>query len=165
MKKIPSVHGPVSNDFQSSWSGIIREAEMSLLSLIVLNYRDKNYETLQQCYDTLSGLRTIIKKGSMVRIKSDIYKHYTELETRRFKKAKMLCDENNITFDTDVFNLLKTRNHCDDLLFSTEDLEEDLGDDSEVTEGGQVAEVIEEEVPSNDDDGRLCLRECCESFA
>ncbi len=89
----------------------------------------KHYETLQQCYDTLSGLRTIIKKGSMARIKSDIYKHYTELETRRFKKAKMLCDENNLTFDTDVFNLLKTRNHCDDLLFSTEDLEEDLGDD------------------------------------
>ena len=51
--------------------------------------------------------------------------------------------------------MLKTRNHCDDLLFSTEDLEEDLGDDSEVTEGGQVAEVIEEEVPSNDNDGRL----------
>ena len=30
-----------------------------------------------------------------------------------------------------------------------------MGDDSEVTEGGQVAEVIEEEVPSNDNDGRL----------
>ncbi len=91
----------------------------------------------------------------MARIKSDIYKHYTELETRRFKKAKMLCDENNITFDTDVFNLLKTRNHCDDLLFSTEDLEEDLREDSEVAERRQVAEVIEEELTSNDDDGRL----------
>ncbi len=75
----------------------------------------------------------------------------------------MLCDENNITFDTDVFNLLKTGTHCDDLLFLTKDLEEDLGEDlgedSELAEGRQVAKVIEEEVPSNDGEVKLLSRD------
>ena len=83
---------------------------------------------------------------------TDIIWNWRQDDSRR---PRCWCEENNVTFDTNIFNLLKTRNHCDDLLFSTEDLEEDFGDDSEVTEGGQVAEVIEEEVPSNDDDGRL----------
>ncbi len=120
---MPSVHGPVSNDFQSLWSRTIREAEISLPSLIVLNYREKHRETLDTCYEMLSGVRRIIKKGTMEGIKNDIYKHYTELETRRFKKANMLCYVNNITFDTDISNLLNTRYHCDHLLFSTEDFE------------------------------------------
>ena len=124
-----------------------RQAEMSFLALIVLHYRERNEGLERDCYDILTRWRPELHIRNMRTLKDKIRTEYLKLMDRRLRKARTLCEKENIEIDGDRKTRLKAKNHLDCDFFSEEGLhqEEEI---EEVDDGDNKDEVFVK-VPSS----------------
>ena len=156
LKKTPSMMGAPSEDFLETWSGVLKEAQTSLLTLLIIHYRDRLEKDTGQAYHLLTSLRMEFTKQEMEHVREQLSTQWKLLGEKRTRKAKKLCELNAVPFTTELIKKLETRIHTDNPLFEYSDLEEErevVEEESSTEEVRDTAQAVEE-----DENGRLIGR-------
>ena len=95
-RKKYSLQGNVSDQFIEQWSEVSRQAVMSFLPLVVLHYREQHNGMERECYDILRRWRPELRVRDMKKLKDNIRTEYSKLMDRRLRKARTLCEKENI---------------------------------------------------------------------
>ena len=61
-KKVPSLFGKASPNFEETWQGILTTAQEQLLTLLMIQYRDSLAKTYGNAYETLQRERRNLSK-------------------------------------------------------------------------------------------------------
>ena len=79
------IQGFSSEEFIEYWSDVSRQVEMSLLSLLVLHYWERNESLERECYDVLRRWRLGLNVKDMKKLKEHIRTEYLTLLHRRLR--------------------------------------------------------------------------------
>ena len=93
-----SLQGNVSDQFIEQWSEVSRQAEMSFLALVALHYREQHEGMERECYDIQRRWRPDLQVTDMKKLNDKTRTEYLKLMDRRLRKARTLCEKENIDF-------------------------------------------------------------------
>ena len=113
LKKTPSMMGAPSADFNESWNEVLHQAQASLLTLLILHYRDRLEKDIDRAYSLLTSMREKFTQQEMQHVKEQLSNQHKLLGEKRLKKARNLCSSKEVPFTNARMKHLETRSHVD----------------------------------------------------
>ena len=184
LKKSPSLFGLASQDFGECWRQVLETAQSQLLTLLLLQYRDRLPGAQKAAYDILQQFRLDLTREELEHIRDRIQETNEALHRTRVSKASNLCRKAGLEWTRNRAAQLSTTSHHRNCLFNGTDLPNRvttraIGQDNlEVERRPEIRENVnvEEEVPATvqrveeDENGKwqigwtICQWECGESI-
>ena len=172
LKKSPSLFGLASEEFGECWRQILDTAQSQLLTLLLLQYRERLPGAQKTAYDILKLFRPDLTRDELEHIRDRVQKTSETLYRARVNKASNLCRRAGLEWTRNRAAQLNTSSHHRNCLSDGTDLPERvitraIGQDNldverrpETKEKVNVVEEVPETIQGaeEDENGRLVGR-------
>ena len=117
LKKSPSLFGLASEDFGECWRQILDTAQSQLLTLLLLQYRERLPGAQKTAYDILQQVRQGLTRDELEHIRDRVQETNETLYRTRVKKASNLCRRAGLEWTRNRAAQLNTTSHHRNCLF------------------------------------------------